>query len=284
MQDSTKIVSLKDVSFSYKKTPVLRDINLNICEGEICALIGDNGAGKSTISRIVVGELEPTSGKSLLFGVPSSHFKDWELVGYVPQLPSESVNRFPASVIELVDASQYARAKKIKMSSQERRERTREALELVGMTNFSSRIIRELSGGQLQRVRLACALVGNPSLLVLDEPTTGLDKESRNHFYSLVREAHTARNLAVLIVTHDLDALDALACRVIEVSDGKLNEIAGRGHGKNHCALHGAHHSMSDLYIHNCSRGKLDDFTLTESLSPVVDDELGSQHTHTGRA
>ena len=74
--------------------------------------------------------------KSLLFGTPSTRFKDWERVGYVPQLPSESVNRFPASVVELVDASQYARAKKVKMSAKERRERTLEALDLVGMTDF----------------------------------------------------------------------------------------------------------------------------------------------------
>lgn len=112
MQESQIAVSLQDVSFSYKKTRVLSDVNLDVHQGEICALIGDNGAGKSTLSRIVVGELEPTSGKSLLFGTPSTRFKDWERVGYVPQLPSESVNRFPASVVELVDASQYARAKR----------------------------------------------------------------------------------------------------------------------------------------------------------------------------
>ena len=232
----------------------------------------------------MVGELEPTSGKSLLFGTPSTRFKDWERVGYVPQLPSESVNRFPASVVELVDASQYARAKKIKMSAKERRERTLEALDLVGMTDFSTRIIRELSGGQLQRVRLACALVGNPSLLILDEPTTGLDKESRNHFYSLVREAHAARDLAVLIVTHDLAALDALACRVVEVADHKATEIAGRGHGHDHCAVHGAHCDLDSHHVHDHNRGKLDDFALTESLGPASDVVQDAQDSHERRA
>ena len=195
-------------------------------------------------------------------------------MGYVPQIPAEATNRFPASVLELVDASQYARAKTEHVSSKERRRRSLEALELVGMRTFTTRIIRELSGGQLQRVRLACALVSNPELLILDEPTTGLDKDSRDHFYALVREAHAARNLAVLLITHDMAALDALACRVVEVSDCHVHEVAGRGHGTNHCALHGSEcqggHARGEVL--------LDDFDESYALPEDIEHTGGIKH------
>ena len=142
------------------------------------------------------------------------------------------------------------------------------------MRTFTTRIIRELSGGQLQRVRLACALVSNPELLILDEPTTGLDKDSRDHFYELVREAHAARNLAVLLITHDMAALDALACRVVEVSDCHVHEVAGRGHGINHCALHGSDCQGGHV------RGEvlLDDFDESYALPEDIEHTGGIKH------
>lgn len=274
MQKCANVISLKNVSFSYREAPVLENVTLTVPRGEICALIGDNGAGKSTLARLVIGEFIPSSGTAELFGTPATKFKDWELVGYVPQIPAEATNRFPASVLELVDASQYARAKKERLSGKERRSRSLEALELVGMSTFTTRIIRELSGGQLQRVRLACALVSNPELLILDEPTTGLDKESRDHFYSLVREAHVSRDLAVLLVTHDMAALDVLACRVIEVADHGAREMAGRGHGESHCAEHGSHCCGR----HAQDRGLLDDFDEAYALPEDHEDEGSGQH------
>ena len=274
LQEHTNVISLTNVSFAYREAPVLEDVTLEVARGEICALIGDNGAGKSTLVRLVIGEFVPSSGSAKLFGTPAAKFKNWELVGYVPQIPAEATNRFPASVLELVDASQYARAKTEHVSSKERRRRSLEALELVGMRTFTTRIIRELSGGQLQRVRLACALVSNPELLILDEPTTGLDKDSRDHFYALVREAHAARNLAVLLITHDMAALDALACRVVEVSDCHVHEVAGRGHGANHCALHGS--DCQGTHV----RGEvlLDDFDESYALPEDIEHTGGIKH------
>ena len=121
LQEHTNVISLTNVSFSYREAPVLEDVTLEVARGEICALIGDNGAGKSTLVRLVIGEFVPSSGSAKLFGTPAAKFKHWELVGYVPQIPAEATNRFPASVLELVDASQYARAKTEHVSSKERR-------------------------------------------------------------------------------------------------------------------------------------------------------------------
>ncbi len=218
MSAGSRLITLQDVRFSYRGTEVLRGVDLELDDGQICALVGDNGAGKSTIARLVMGELAPDSGSVRLFGQSPESFRDWGMVGYVPQLPPEAVSRFPASVLELVDASQYSCGRRA--SGRARRARSEEALARVGLAAYGRRIIRELSGGQLQRVRLACALVGDPRLLVLDEPTNGLDKESRRIFYQLVADAHDERGLAVLLVTHDLAPLGELGCRVVKIADG----------------------------------------------------------------
>ena len=106
------------------------------------------------------------------------------------------------------------------------------ALEAVDMAPFSKRLIRELSGGQLQRVRLACALVGAPDLLVLDEPVNGLDKESRAKFYGLVRRAHDEAGIAVFLITHDLDALPSLGCSVMRLEEGVIEDGTGAAAGE----------------------------------------------------
>lgn len=217
-------VALHDVRFSYRGMEVLRGASASVGAGEVCALVGDNGAGKSTIARLVVGELVPDEGTVELFGQNPLRFRDWQRVGYVPQLPSEAVARFPASVLELVDASQYATGRQL--GRRARRERSGDALARVGMRDVGQRLVRELSGGQLQRVRLACALVGDPCLLVLDEPTSGLDAESRAVFYRLVGEAHRERGMAVLLVTHELAPLEGLGARVVRVVDGVAREEA----------------------------------------------------------
>ncbi|WP_082630059.1 metal ABC transporter ATP-binding protein [Olsenella massiliensis] len=221
---------LSQVRFSYRGTEVLKGVDVRVDAGEICALVGDNGAGKSTIARLVVGELAPDAGIVRLFGENPTRFQDWERVGYVPQLPGEAVSRFPANVSELVDASQYASGRRLRR--RERLERSAEALRLVRMQDFGRRLVSELSGGQLQRVRLACALVGDPCLLVLDEPTNGLDAESRQTFYDLLGAAHRERGMAILLVTHDLEALPLLGARVIHVDGGRAGGEAGADGGR----------------------------------------------------
>ncbi len=183
-------VVFDDVTFSYRGTDVLRGVSFSIEAGAMRALVGDNGAGKSTIARIIVGEATPRSGVARLFGVAPERFEDWARVGYVSQLAPTAIGRFPATVLELVRASQHASMPRFRPASRSFRDAALSALDAVDMVPFSKRLIRELSGGQLQRVRLACALVGAPDLLVLDEPVNGLDKESRAKFYGLVRRAH----------------------------------------------------------------------------------------------
>ena len=222
-----KPVVFDDVTFSYRGTDVLRGVSFSIEAGAMRALVGDNGAGKSTIARIIVGEATPRSGVARLFGVAPERFEDWARVGYVSQLAPTAIGRFPATVLELVRASQHASMPRFRPASRSFRDAALSALEAVDMAPFSKRLIRELSGGQLQRVRLACALVGAPDLLVLDEPVNGLDKESRAKFYGLVRRAHDEAGIAVFLITHDLDALPSLGCSVMRLEEGVIEDGTG---------------------------------------------------------
>lgn len=224
-----KPVVFDDVTFSYRETDVLRGVSFSIEAGEMRALVGDNGAGKSTIARIIVGEAPPRSGVARLFGVAPERFEDWARIGYVSQLAPTAIGRFPATVLELVRASQHASMPRFRPASRSFRDAALSALDAVDMAPFSKRLIRELSGGQLQRVRLACALVGAPDLLVLDEPVNGLDKESRAKFYGLVRRAHDEAGIAVFLITHDLDALPSLGCSVMRLEEGVIEDGGAGG-------------------------------------------------------
>ena len=141
-------VELLGVRFSYGRDEVLRGVDLALGPGEICSLVGDNGAGKSTIARLAVGELKPTAGAVRLFGENPARFGRWDLVGYLPQLPPEAVSRFPATALELVSAFQGAGARRRRPSRAQRRERSLDALAQVGMAEHAARMVRELSGGQ----------------------------------------------------------------------------------------------------------------------------------------
>ncbi|WP_277071181.1 metal ABC transporter ATP-binding protein [Slackia exigua] len=224
-----KPVVFDDVTFSYRETDVLRGVSFSIEAGEMRALVGDNGAGKSTIARIIVGEAPPRSGVARLFGVAPERFEDWARIGYVSQLAPTAIGRFPATVLELVRASQHASMPRFRPAPRSFRDAALSALDAVDMAPFSKRLIRELSGGQLQRVRLACALVGAPDLLVLDEPVNGLDKESRAKFYGLVRRAHDEAGIAVFLITHDLDALPSLGCSVMRLEEGVVEDGGAGG-------------------------------------------------------
>ena len=185
-------------------------------------MLASRGKPVLELRRLAVGELAPTAGTVRLFGENPARFGRWNLVGYVPQLPPEAVSRFPATALELVSAFQGAGARGRRLSRAERREGSLDALGRVGMDAHASRMVRELSGGQLQRVRLACALVNGPGLLVLDEPTNGLDRERRDALCSLVASTHAKRELAVLLVTHDQRVLRSLGGSVLLVEDGRI--------------------------------------------------------------
>jgi len=204
-QSDQPLVCLHDISFSYDGQPVLEDIDLHIEKGEYLGLLGPNGSGKSTLLKIILGLLSPIKGQVELFGTPLDKFTNWHKVGYIPQKATQLDSRFPITVKEVVGLNATDKTK------------VSEALAKVGMEKFSHRLIHELSGGQQQRVFIAKALAGGPELLLLDEPTVGIDSESQKEFYSLLENLHRS-GLTIVLVSHDTEDIVREVSRIICVN------------------------------------------------------------------
>lgn len=215
-----KPLVLSEVSFAYPNTStLLTHVNLEVGRRETVVLCGENGVGKSTLIRLMLGELNPTQGEVRLFGIPSTQFHRWTSVGYVPQSTTVSLEAFPATVSEVIYASVSAPTRK------QRRARSDELLETLGLGDIAKNLLAELSGGQLQRTLLARALANHPQLLLLDEPTSGLDLEGAETFSRLVHDLAFFSDTATILVTHDLERLKDLAAHahiVAHITQGSL--------------------------------------------------------------
>lgn len=222
------VLEAKDLSFAYGNTPVLDAASFTMCEGGFAALVGVNGAGKSTLLRLLLGELKPTGGHIALMGQDIGSFKSWQRIGYVPQDGLTRKASFPASVNEVVLANLYSRIGLFRFPRREHREDVRRTLELVGMQDYGRRMLGELSGGQRQRVQLAQALVSRPALLLLDEPTAGLDAQSTADFYTLLKNLNRERGLSILIVSHDLQEIPRLTDTIYCLSHQKITCLAAK--------------------------------------------------------
>ncbi len=211
------VVQVENVSFAYEDgLPVLQDLSLQVRFGEFVALVGPNGAGKSTLLKIMLGLLKPQEGRVLLFGEDIKRFKHWWRIGYVPQKPENYNPQFPATVEEIVMLGRVARLGRFKWPGRQDREAITRALQLVGMEHLRHKMIWQLSGGQQQRVTIARALATEPDLLILDEPTAGVDAESQARFYNLLGELNRGLGVALVFVSHDIGPLrgmlDTVAC------------------------------------------------------------------------
>lgn len=208
------LIDLDDVFFSYEQIAVLENIDLTVKEGEFWALIGPNGSGKSTLLNIILGLLKPKSGSVLLFGEDVDQFQHRELIGYVSQKSNSFNSGFPATVLEVVRSGLTRKTGLFKSFSKKDEEKAIHALNVVGMKEYAKQNIGELSGGQQQRVFIARALVGDPKLLVMDEPTVGIDQQNVKSFYSMLNKLNREHGIAILLVTHEIDLVTDLATHV----------------------------------------------------------------------
>lgn len=206
--DHTKnIIEVRDVSFSYGSVDVLKNINLNIHQGDYFGFAGPNGSGKTTLIKIMLGLLRPSTGGVKIFGQDIKEFKDWSKIGYVPQKVTSFDSNFPATVEEIVLMGRYSKRGLFKSVNSEDKEFTKKALEQVGMWEFKDRLIGDLSGGQQQRVFIARALAARPEIIFLDEPTTGVDQPTQEEFFKLLKKLNEEDGLTLVLVSHDIDTL-----------------------------------------------------------------------------
>ncbi|WP_248910873.1 metal ABC transporter ATP-binding protein [Halocatena marina] len=206
------IIGLSGVDFGYTSTPVVEDVSLRINHGEYAAVVGPNGSGKSTLMKLMLGLLRPDDGIARLFGEPSHQFDDGSRIGYVAQHASAS-KEMPITVREVVKMGRFPHVGFGRLSSEDW-SIVDQALNTVGMTAFADRRVTQLSGGQRQRAFIARALASEADLLVLDEPTVGVDMESVGAFYDLL-DSLNSNGITVLLIEHDLGAVTEHAERVI---------------------------------------------------------------------
>lgn len=195
-------ISVNNLHFAYNGHAVLADISLDIKEGEYVGVIGPNGGGKTTFLKLVLGLLKPSSGSLSLFGESPVHARKYGRIGYVPQRATQFEEKFPATVLEVVQSGLTSAPR-----SKQQKDAVQNALEATNIVDLQSKLIHELSGGQRQRVFIARCLTAQPRMLLLDEPVTGVDGPSKDRFYALLKQLNTEHNITIIFVTHDVDAI-----------------------------------------------------------------------------
>lgn len=208
-------VEIKGLQYRIGNKEILRDIDLSLEEGRFLGIVGPNGGGKTTLLKIILGILKPSSGTVKIKGGSTLEAIKKGLFGYLPQSLKIDLN-FPARAIDIVITGLYGKIGYMKFPSKEDRQKAMEALRTMGMEDLAFEIFGNLSAGQQQRVLAARALVGNPEILVLDEPSTGIDVVGQEDFYHLLKGLQKRLKLTIIMVSHDIGALtgyvDEVAC------------------------------------------------------------------------
>jgi zinc transport system ATP-binding protein len=213
-------VELSDVTFAYGRArPVLEDVSLSVRPGEFLAIAGPNGGGKTTLMRLVLGLERPGTGEARLFGEPAHAFSRRADLGYLAQRSQLTVDA-PTTVREVVAAGRVARARLLGPLRSDDRDAIAAAIERVGLADHAGTPLSRLSGGEQQRAFIAKALASEPSLLVLDEPTTGVDVEAQDALAALLERLHKTLEVTILYVSHEFGAVERFVDRLVLVRGG----------------------------------------------------------------
>jgi len=213
--DSDTVVQLDDVGVTYSgEVQALEHITLEIHKGDFVGLIGPNGAGKSTLLSVILGVIKPTTGSVRLFGEPVSS-RNLKRIGYVPQIPYSKDRNFPLTVGEAVLIGRIPYSLHFPWFKKVDHFKADEALKRLEIEDLRERRIGELSGGQTQRVFTAKALVGEPEMLIFDEPTSGVDIEAKKEFYSILEQLNRDLGITMILSIHDLGVITRLARTII---------------------------------------------------------------------
>lgn len=238
------VIRLENVSYSYGDKQVLKNINFTIQRGMFMGLVGPNGGGKTTLIKIILGLIKPDEGSIYLLDKPINKFTDWNRIGFVSQKANTFNKGFPATVFEVVAMGLTAKIGYLRFMKRAHKQKVLAAIEQVGMSEYTYHNIGNLSGGQQQRVFIARALVSDPELLILDEPTVGIDYKNVERFYELLHHLNVQEKLTLLLVTHDTGAMTEYATNV-----ACLNQTL-HFHGKSEEYTNLSAEYLSEIYGH----------------------------------
>lgn len=210
-----QIVSVENLSVRYNSTDVFSGVTLAVNAGDYVALAGPNGSGKSTLIKTMLGLIEPVAGSVKIFGSSPSGFAEWQKVGYIPQSLVSFSPYFPATVKEVVSMGLLSGKKFPRRLSAGDNEAIDRSLSLMDIAALKDKKIGELSGGQQQRVIIARAIINEPELLILDEPTTAVDPETRERFFTVIDALNKNKNTTVMLITHDTGSAGRYASKLL---------------------------------------------------------------------
>ena len=232
-------IALRSLSYAYPGgPPVLAGVDLEVPAGQFVGIAGPNGGGKTTLVRLALGLARPSLGEALLFGRPAEEFGERARLGYLAQRALVGIEA-PVTVQELVSAGRVPRRGLFRPYSSADRRAVRGAIERVGLLEQAGEPVRRLSGGQRQRAHIAKALAGEPDLLVLDEPTAGVDADAQESFAALLEDLHAELGTTILYVSHEFGAVERFVQRLVLVRgeivfDGSPSALPGHWHDPSH--------------------------------------------------
>lgn len=206
------LIEVKDLKIGYEGHIVLDKVNFNIEDGEFVVIVGSNGAGKTTLIKTLLGLVKPINGSIKFNGLKQ------EFIGYMPQETKVDSN-FPASVYEIVLSGTL---NKTLFYTKKEKKLVLDNLKLLGIQDLKDKSFQELSGGQRQKVLLARSLCSTDKLLILDEPSNNLDRESKKDLYEIIQELNKKHNITIIMITHDLDHGNLIGNKIISVTDGTV--------------------------------------------------------------
>lgn len=210
------VLEISDLSFQYEEQHILNHLNLTVLEGEFVALIGENGAGKSTLFKLILGQLKGHQGTIKLFKESITDNPHYQEIAFISQHAVLNYKHFPTTVQELLNNHLIFLKKEKKLDYY---------LNLIGLNEHKNKALAELSGGQLQRVALALALIKDAKLIFLDEPTTGIDKKFVYQLFELLKEL-TRENKTIVMITHELEEITNFADKIYHLKKGSIHECA----------------------------------------------------------
>ena len=216
-----KLIEINSLTVGYENKPnVLNDVSLTIFEDDFLGVIGPNGGGKTTLLKTILGLIKPQSGSVNFYDkgikVPSLN------IGYLPQI-NQVDKKFPISVSEVILSGITPDKKFFRRYSSEERKRVEHVSHQLGITSILNRAIGELSGGQLQRVLLGRAIIDNPKLIILDEPSTGVDEKSQNEIYPLLQDLNINHGKTIISVEHNTRTALKYSTHILKLSNGQMN-------------------------------------------------------------
>jgi zinc transport system ATP-binding protein len=211
------LIDVKDVSVRYGQAEVVQNISCEIQKGDFVGLVGPNGGGKTTLAKAILGLLPIYTGQILLFGEGCDTFSDFQKIGYLPQKHTGINPLFPASVKETVTLGLLASKKWPKQIKKQDLQKVDEQMQNLDIIDLKDKLLSELSGGEQQKVLLARALVFNPDIIILDEPTTALDPSSREGFFAILKKLNEQSQTTIILITHDVGYVGKYANKLLYI-------------------------------------------------------------------